>query len=878
MITKRGRRLQRYDLQLIMCGDIVKDSNSYLKSRGSIEDFVSFREMITSQLQGKLWLYDEVPTSRRSIPPIRLTLAQEELRNADVLSTVLNCRRFGLWFDCTHMEMRVQWDLQNGCLLRTRGERGIVVQKRKMKQGWWPQGYSLNELRKEIDALREVPDGSSMGELTFFLRVADVPVFFNFEDSSTPIVKTSIWPYALVLQAHMLFLPPKFDLSYSGLEEFQQPEFEGYIPKSSKNVSKDISNEVRESLDGLLVEELVLDDKLEKKIIFPTVTKLEFVRPKQQEKLVRKPIKYAEIYSFDHVQAHYNYHQKERVVSRNSYTRVNYNYSAKKAHPIAHKNMVPRAVLMKIGLRSLNTARPVNTAYRKTIGIYPISQTSRNLMEDMLPLGDELKKGKLLVKELLKLKGIKKDFSIARTPQQNGVAKRRNMTLLIEATRTMLADSKLPTTFWAKAVNTACYVQNRVLVVKPHNKTPYELNVSNDEPKPSSDAGKKDDEGVCKESGIADQENPKNSTQGVNTVGTSINTEPNMFSLGDNATLEATHADFFGDETEVDMSNITTTYLIDRMTKTTNEQGFISVVYEGKTHKDFHTCLFAYFLSQVEPKKVIRALTDLNWIEGYTQEEGIDYDEVFAPVARIEAIRLFLAYASFMNFVVYQMDVKSAFLYGKIEEEVYVCQPLGFEDPEFPDRVYKVEKALYGLHQAPRAVVLLGRLNAAGKKFSHARQKVLCYWAKLVLLVEGEGLGQPTESQHTPITTSPTHVEPIPIVASSSQPKKTQKHRKTKRKATKISQSSGPTTLVADETVHKEKGDNVERVATTATSLDAEQGSGGSPRRQDIILGDRPAQTRFERLSKQSNDPPLSRVNTLGSGEDSMKLNELMEI
>ncbi|GJS38229.1 putative ribonuclease H-like domain-containing protein [Tanacetum coccineum] len=89
--------------------------------------------------------------------------------------------------------------------------------------------------------------------------------------------------------------------------------------------------------------------------------------------------------------------------------------------------------------------------------------------------------------------------------------------------------------------------------------------------------------------------------------------------------------------------------------------------------------------------------------QGYTQEEGIDYDEVFAPVARIEAIRLFLAYASFKDFVVYQMDVKSAFLYGKIEEEVYVCQPPGFEDPDFPDRVYKVEKALYGLHQAPRA-------------------------------------------------------------------------------------------------------------------------------------------------------------------------------
>ncbi|GJY12074.1 putative reverse transcriptase, RNA-dependent DNA polymerase, partial [Tanacetum coccineum] len=76
--------------------------------------------------------------------------------------------------------------------------------------------------------------------------------------------------------------------------------------------------------------------------------------------------------------------------------------------------------------------------------------------------------------------------------------------------------------------------------------------------------------------------------------------------------------------------------------------------------------------------------------QGYTQEEGIDYDVVFALVARIEANRLFLAYASFKDFVVYQMDVKSAFLYGKIEEEFYVCQPPGFKDPKFPDRVYKM--------------------------------------------------------------------------------------------------------------------------------------------------------------------------------------------
>nr|GEW23733.1 copia protein [Tanacetum cinerariifolium] len=89
--------------------------------------------------------------------------------------------------------------------------------------------------------------------------------------------------------------------------------------------------------------------------------------------------------------------------------------------------------------------------------------------------------------------------------------------------------------------------------------------------------------------------------------------------------------------------------------------------------------------------------------QGHTQEEGIDYEEVFALVARIEATRLFLAYASFMGFMVYQMDVKSAFLYRTIEEEVYVCQPSGFEDPDYPDKVYEVVKALYGLHQAPRA-------------------------------------------------------------------------------------------------------------------------------------------------------------------------------
>nr|GEZ31946.1 putative ribonuclease H-like domain-containing protein [Tanacetum cinerariifolium] len=99
----------------------------------------------------------------------------------------------------------------------------------------------------------------------------------------------------------------------------------------------------------------------------------------------------------------------------------------------------------------------------------------------------------------------------------------------------------------------------------------------------------------------------------------------------------------------------------------------------------------------------VGAEADFNNLETTITEEGINYKEVFTPAARIEAIRLFLSYASFMGFMVYQMDVKSAFLYGTIEEEVYVCQPPGFKDPDYPDKVYKVVKALYCLHQALRA-------------------------------------------------------------------------------------------------------------------------------------------------------------------------------
>ncbi|GJS98317.1 retrovirus-related pol polyprotein from transposon TNT 1-94 [Tanacetum coccineum] len=90
----------------------------------------------------------------------------------------------------------------------------------------------------------------------------------------------------------------------------------------------------------------------------------------------------------------------------------------------------------------------------------------------------------------------------------------------------------------------------------------------------------------------------------------------------------------------------------------------------------------------------------------YSQEEGIDYDETFAPVERIEAIKIFFAFATYLKVIFFQMDVKSAFLNGKLKEEVYVKQPLGFESSEFYDYVSKLDKALYGLKQAPKACMM----------------------------------------------------------------------------------------------------------------------------------------------------------------------------
>ncbi|GKC59173.1 putative ribonuclease H-like domain-containing protein, partial [Tanacetum coccineum] len=139
-----------------------------------------------------------------------------------------------------------------------------------------------------------------------------------------------------------------------------------------------------------------------------------------------------------------------------------------------------------------------------------------------------------------------------------------------------------------------------------------------------------------------------------------------------------------------------------RMKKNLEEHGLFSLVQQRTTMKTFKIAYLLAFYHKKDPernKKDERGIVIKNKArlvaQGYTQEEGIDYDEVFVPISRNEAIRLFLPYASFKDIVVYQIDVKSAFLYGKIEEEVYVCQPPGFEDPDFPHRTMGFREETY---------------------------------------------------------------------------------------------------------------------------------------------------------------------------------------
>nr|GEV37095.1 putative ribonuclease H-like domain-containing protein [Tanacetum cinerariifolium] len=408
------------------------------------------------------------------------------------------------------------------------------VERKKSLQTWllWIfqtlRDSEISVLKSELEKLKKEKESNQLKIEKFdnAFKSLDKLIWSRISDNSRKgvgLVSYNVVPPLLTC----LFSPPKINLSYSGLEEFKRPKFESYGPKSYEIESKNAK----------------------KKNVVHTIAKVEVVRPKQQVKPVMKPVKYTEMYR---------------------------------------------------SKGSLQLPSKGNGGSSTT--------------------------------------GIRREFSIARTPQQNGVAERRNRTL-IEAARTMLADFVAVTNSndfvgTEESISTgqsnkeAGSSQNYILPPLWKDGSLFDSslkNTINDKPQPSSDNGNKDDEGVSTDSGIDDQEKPKSSTNDVNTIGPSINTASTNLNTGSlnintvsptvstaSATPESTHADFFGDEPEGDMSNITNSYqvpstsntrihkdhsldlvigdmqscvLTRRTTKTINEQGFISAVYEGKTHE-----------------------------------------------------------------------------------------------------------------------------------------------------------------------------------------------------------------------------------------------------------------------------------------------------
>ncbi|WCJ44342.1 Retrovirus-related Pol polyprotein from transposon RE1 [Euphorbia peplus] len=429
--------------------------------------------------------------------------------------------------------------------------------------------------------------------------------------------------------------------------------------------------------------------------------------------------------------------------------------------------------------------------------------------------GGEFKNFKF--EEFCEIKGIDHNFSAPRTPQQNGVVERKNRTL-VEIARTMINERRLPKYFWGEAVNTACYVLNRVLIRSILNKTPYELW-----------KGRKPKIGYFRTFGCkcyvlnTKEYLSKFDSKADEAIFLGYSTHSKAYRVFNKRTQtldESIHVKFdetnpadskASEEDEVQAPEIPSPSVEDVIPKaaevdspveyvpeehpttednslpedapiydSTNDEQVLEdsldLPREVRAHRNHsleniidsvhnpvmtRAQLRRYmgnvaFVSLLEPKDFYEAADDDSWLmamqeeldqfkrsevwilvprpnnkkvvgtrwvlknkldefgnvvrnkarlvaQGYSQQEGIDYGETFAPVARLEAIRILCAFASYKGFKLFQMDVKSAFLNGYIDEEVYVSQPPGFEDPKFPDHVYKLKKALYGLKQAPRA-------------------------------------------------------------------------------------------------------------------------------------------------------------------------------
>nr|GEZ42844.1 hypothetical protein [Tanacetum cinerariifolium] len=401
--------------------------------------------------------------------------------------------------------------------------------------------------------------------------------------------------------------------------------------------------------------------------------------------------------------------------------------------------------------------------------------------------------------------GLTQQFSAARTPQQNGVVERRNRTL-VKAARTMLTFANLPSFLWVEAIAITFFTQNRSIIHKRFDKTPYELM---NKRKPNikffrvfgcrcyllnnyEDVGKlkaKGDIGVfvgySKESAafrIYNKQTCKihesvnvNFDEILEMASKQFSLEPGLSNLNETGKssnlvvlqasetskkdLEDLFQKFYDGESsssslnddvkqnpeEVILPQTNTQSISNNMIPNVDEASTSHNVFNehlenayfdastsfhdpSNVHTFYQLTLVVLQASETS-KKDLEDLFQKFYDVGYSQQEDIDYDETFAPVARIEPIRLFLAYAAHMVFtvfqmdvktaleaiqiflayaahksmVVYEIDVKTAFLNGNLREEVYVSQPDGFVDQDNPNHVYKLKKALYGLKQVPRA-------------------------------------------------------------------------------------------------------------------------------------------------------------------------------
>ncbi|GJW31118.1 retrovirus-related pol polyprotein from transposon TNT 1-94 [Tanacetum coccineum] len=352
----------------------------------------------------------------------------------------------------------------------------------------------------------------------------------------------------------------------------------------------------------------------------------------------------------------------------------------------------------------------------------------------------------------------------------NGVVERRNCTL-VEAARTMLSASKLPLFFWAEAIATACYTQNRSIIIPTHEKTAYHIindrkpsikhlhifgctcyltrdgenldkmkekgdpcilvgystqskgyrvynkrtrlivesiHLRFDEIKTMSETSVANDTSglVPQRQKASDYDNPDPAPELQNVSPSADTTVPSQQEL--DLLFGPLYDEFFNDGTSrVNKSSSPTDNSIQKDTlPSTHIQPTSEPTTPTNVHAEENNDNQAEFTNPLctpdEDQTVIRNNARLV-AKGYALEEGIDFEESFALVARLEVVRIFVAYAAHNSFPIYQMDVKTAFLNGPLKEEVYVAQPDGFVDPDHPEKVYRLSKALYGLKQAPRA-------------------------------------------------------------------------------------------------------------------------------------------------------------------------------